>query len=80
MDEKDELLEALSRLPGMYPERDAAERTRERCHAAMARRVSREESARGGRALGLLDAAAAVMLCLYLAGVFTEVVRLSGRQ
>lgn len=80
MGEQDEFYAALSRLPAMVPDREAAERTRERCHAALERRVSREESARGGTAFGLVDAAAAVLLCLYLAGVFTEVVRLSGRQ
>ena len=80
MGEQDEFLAGLSRLPAMVPDREAAERTRERCHAALARRASREESARGRAAFGFLDAAAVVMLCLYLAGVFTEVVRLGARQ
>lgn len=75
----DRLLQVLARLPLIELDIEREARVRKRCHSVISRRVSRR--ARAGRGLsdtGLIDMAAAAALCVYLAAVLTEVVRLGG--
>ncbi len=76
----DRLLQALASLPLIVPDVEWETRVRARCHSAISRRASRQ--ARGGRdhlsVAGLVDLAAAAALCVYLAAVLTEAVRLGG--
>ncbi len=75
----DPLLRALACLPLIASNIERETCVRRRCHAAIDRRVSRRAPA--GRDLsgtGLLNVAAATAICVYLAAVFTEAVRLGG--
>jgi len=75
----DQLLQALASLPPIAPDIEWETRVRARCHSAVSRRASRR--ARGGRNLfgaGLVDLAAAIALCVYLAAVLIEAGRLGG--
>lgn len=75
----DGLLQALAGLPPIAPGIEWETRVRARCHSAVSRRASRR--ARTGRDLlggGLVDVAAATVLCVYLAVVLIEAARLGG--
>ncbi len=74
--DEDHLLQEMGRLPPLArnPEREA--RVRTRCRAAIASRVARQKLATGTR-LRILDLAAAVALCLYVAVVFSTATTLT---
>jgi hypothetical protein len=74
----DRLLRAAASLPPIPPDIERETRIRQRCHAALARRVSSRAAAGNASGIGLFDVAAAGALCVYLAVVLTEVVRLRG--
>ncbi len=79
INDEEQLFRALARLPLIAPNVEREICIRKRCCAIIARRISRRAPA--GRDLsgtGLLDIAAATALCIYLAVVFTEAVRLGG--
>ncbi len=75
----DRLLQALAGLPPIAPDIVWETRVRKRCHTAISRRVSsRTPPGRGLSGTGLLDIAAGTALCVYLAAVLAEAVRLGG--
>ena len=74
----DRLLRVAACLPPVVPDIEREARVRKRCHAALARRVSRRTAPGGASGSGLLDIAAATALCGYLAAVVAEALRLGG--
>ena len=79
MIDDDLLLRDLACLPPITPDTEREASVRKRCHAAIARRTSRGVSMRKVQSrTALVDIAAATALCVYLAAMFTEVVRLVG--
>ena len=79
MIDEDRLLRDLACLSPITPNIEREARVRKRCHAALARRVSRGVPMRKVQSrTALVDVAAAAALCVYLAANFAEAVRLSG--
>jgi hypothetical protein len=79
MQDDDRLLQALAALPPIAPDIDWETRVRARCHAAVSRRDSlRTRAGRNLFGAGLVDLTAATALCVYLAAVLIEAVRLGG--
>ena len=77
MIDEDRLLRDLACLPPITPNIEREARVRKRCHAAIARRMSRGAPMRKVQSrTALVDIAAATALCVYLAAMFTEAVRL----
>ena len=72
----DRLLRAAAFLPAIAPDVEREARVQNRCHAAMARRVSRRAAAGRESGTELLNIAFATGLCVYLAAMLTEAVRL----
>jgi len=66
----DRLLEVLAGLPPVAPDPEWEDRVRQRCRSEMLRRSLH------GRLL--VDLAAAIGLCVYLAAVLIEAARLAG--
>lgn len=77
-DDEDRLLQVAACLPPVVPDIEREARVRKRCHAALARRFSRRTARAPGS--GLLDIAAATVLCGYLAAVVAEALRLGGSR
>ncbi|HWF07750.1 MAG TPA: hypothetical protein VG297_04755 [Bryobacteraceae bacterium] len=77
MRDDDQVFEALASLPSIGPDSEWERRVRARCHSAIGRRVPRRARRRlfGPK---FLDLAAAAALCVYLAAVLIEAVRLRG--
>ena len=78
-EDDDQLLQALACLPSVPRDIEWESRVRARCHSAIAQRAARREKGRkrpaGARLVWL---AAAAMLCVYLAAVFSAASRLGG--
>jgi hypothetical protein len=74
----DRIFEALASLPPIAPDAEWEARVRARCHSAISRRARLRE--RAGRTLSHAALAAisgAAVLCVYLAAMLAEVVRLT---
>jgi hypothetical protein len=72
----DDVERLLALLPPIAPDIEREARVQQRCHAAMARRLSRRAAARSQSRAGLLDIAAAAALCVYLAATLMAAARL----
>jgi hypothetical protein len=77
MQNDDQLLDALARLPSIAPDSERERRVRALCHSAIVKRASRRKRRRlfGPK---FLDLAAAAALCVYFAAVLIEAARLGG--
>lgn len=75
-DHDDRLFEILASLPTVTPDAGRESLVRARCHSVMARRAIRHVRTRRDSRAGLFDLAGAAALCIYLAAMLSEAVRL----
>jgi len=74
----DRFFEALARLPRIAPDAGWESRVRARCHSASLRRAKfRERARRNLSHAALVAISGAAVLCLYLAAMLAEVLRLT---
>lgn len=79
MIDEDRLLRDLACLPPITPDIEHEASVRKRCHAAIARRMARGVPMRKVQShIALVDIAAVTALCVYVAAMFTEAMRLGG--
>ena len=76
----DRLIQAVADLPQVTPDREWAQRVRDRCHSEIARRESSRQRARRQVSfrMRLLDVVAVAALGVYLSVVLRETARLGG--
>jgi hypothetical protein len=73
----DRLFEALASLPPIAPDAGWESRVRARCHSAISRRARLRERGRNLSHAALAAISGAAVLCLYLAVMLAEVLRLT---
>jgi hypothetical protein len=74
----DPVFEALASLPPITPDAGWESRVRARCHSVISKRATLRERVRRNLSSAALAAiSGAAVLCVYLAVIFAEVVRLA---